>query len=164
MKKSDKKIEQNIRESLTQVCEIAQENVEGFEWISHKVHYGNVAGSIQITCMFTEFRNAKMAKHDEYLYQLIQQSLSLIDIDIKDIRRHVDFDNGNPYEKSKRSMAWPYWYSSPNILRLQWELSAFKVRPLIFFQHCSQSLQRDWVHQSIKSYTYIARHCLGRYV
>ena len=105
MKKSDKKIEQNIRESLTQVCEIAQENVEGFEWISHRVHYGNVAGSIHITCMFTEFHNAKMAKHDEYLYQLIQQSLSLIDIDIKDIRRHVDFDNGNPYEKSKRSMA-----------------------------------------------------------
>lgn len=66
----------------------------------------HVAGSIHITCMFSSnaaLRNARTAKHDEYLYQLIKQSFSLMDIHIKEIRRHVDFDSGDPYIKLKRS-------------------------------------------------------------
>ncbi|ACA88309.1 hypothetical protein [Shewanella woodyi] len=107
MKKSDKKIEHNIREALTQVCETALENVEGFEWLTHRVHYGNVAGSIQITCVFgssSELSSAKSAQHDEYLYQLIKLALSSIDIDIKDIKRHVSFECEDPYTKSKRTL------------------------------------------------------------
>ncbi|MFT5705009.1 MAG: hypothetical protein ACI8SK_000963 [Shewanella sp.] len=106
MRKSDKKIEHNIRKTLTQVCEIAQENVEGFEWLTHRVHYDNVAGSIHITCTFNsiaELRKARADKNDEYLYQLIKQHLSKININIKDIRRHVDFDSEDRYVKSKCS-------------------------------------------------------------
>ena len=95
MKKTDKKIEHSIRETLTQVCETAQSNVGGFEWLTHSVHYGNVEASMRITCIFDthlDVSNVKIFKHDEYLYRLIKQALSSIDINIKDIKRHVHFD------------------------------------------------------------------------
>ncbi|NRD73145.1 Fis family transcriptional regulator [Shewanella sp. VB17] len=95
MKKTDKKIENSIRETLTLVCETAQNNVDGFEWLTHSVHYGNVEASMRITCIFdtnSALSNIKISKHDEYLYQLIKQALSSIDIHIKDIKHHVYFD------------------------------------------------------------------------
>ena len=39
MRKTDKKIDNNLRIVLTEVCEIALKEVTGFQWLTHLVDY-----------------------------------------------------------------------------------------------------------------------------
>lgn len=48
MRKTDKKIENNIRISLTKVCEQALKEVDGFLWLTHTVNYSKFPESLQI--------------------------------------------------------------------------------------------------------------------
>ncbi|WP_076410323.1 Fis family transcriptional regulator [Shewanella sp. UCD-KL12] len=95
MRKSDKKIENSLRESLTQVCEQALEQVEGFEWITHLVNYDNFPQSLKIICVFDTNEQLSAAlenKQDEYLIKLIQQALTKVSIKVKDLSAKVSFD------------------------------------------------------------------------
>ncbi|BAJ02403.1 hypothetical protein [Shewanella violacea] len=95
MRKSDKKIENSLRESLTQVCELALEQVEGFAWITHLVNYHKFPQSLRIVCVFNtnaELSEAKANKQDEYLIGLIEQELAKVAIKIGDLTNKVSFD------------------------------------------------------------------------
>lgn len=78
MRKSDKKIDNNIRKTLTNVCEIALEQVDGFKWLTHFVNYDNFPESLAIVCVFdtkSDLAKARVTKHDEFLISLIVDSL-----------------------------------------------------------------------------------------
>lgn len=95
MKKSDKKIENSLRESLTKVCELALEEVEGFEWITHLVNYDRFPQSLKIICVFNTNEQCAAAisnKQDVYLVQLIQQELAKAAIKVKELSSLVSFD------------------------------------------------------------------------
>ena len=95
MKKTDKKIENAIRKSLTEVCEIALKDTDGFEWITHLVNYSNFPKSLSIICVFdtnVALSNLLSSGKDEYLYQLIKDKLVAASIPINDIRQQVSFD------------------------------------------------------------------------
>ena len=95
MRKSDKKIENSLRESLTQVCEQALEQVEGFEWITHLVNYDNFPQSLRIVCVFNtnaELSDAIAKKQDEYLIGIIEQALAKVAIKVGDLKGKVSFD------------------------------------------------------------------------
>lgn len=95
MRKSDKKIENNLRESLTHVCELALEHVEGFEWITHRVNYDKFPQSLSIVCVFNthaELSDAITNKQDKYLVGLIELELAKVAIKVGDLKSKVSFD------------------------------------------------------------------------
>lgn len=87
MKKSDKKLENNLLKALTEICEQALDDIEGFKWLTHQVSYNNFPASLQISCHF-------QAEHDEstpqttgadkQLCRLIKDKLAQYSIAIKD--------------------------------------------------------------------------------
>ena len=66
MRKSDKKIDNQIRAILTDLCESYFETIDGFKWLTHIVNYSNFPSSFKIICIFEQ-------KND------IEQFLSLTD-------------------------------------------------------------------------------------
>lgn len=95
MRKTDKKIDNTLRVLLTEVCDSALENVEGFKWLTHLANYDNFPGSLSVICIFNtnlKLAQAKSLKRDDYLRNLIKQKLDCADIKIHNITKHVSFD------------------------------------------------------------------------
>lgn len=94
-RKTDKKIDNNIRKTLTNACEIALEQVDGFKWLTHFVNYDNFPESLAVLCVFdtkADLAKARVTKHDDFLISLIVESLLSEGIKLKDARRAVTFD------------------------------------------------------------------------
>jgi hypothetical protein len=95
MRKSDKKIENNIRITLTEVCETALKNFNGFEWLTHVVNYSNFPASLKVICVFdsndnlSSFINSNSCKE---LNLLIQKKFFDMGISYKSITNHISYD------------------------------------------------------------------------
>jgi hypothetical protein len=103
MKKSDKKIDNALREALTHVCETALESVDGFVWLTHLVNYNAFPNSLKIICVFeTDLAlvSAYDAKQDDYLCSLINNELSDVNIKLNKLRQQVSFDTEEACERS----------------------------------------------------------------
>ncbi|MFT7299907.1 MAG: hypothetical protein ACI89Z_000359 [Porticoccus sp.] len=95
MRKIDKKIENSLRLSLTEVCEAALENINGFRWLTHFANYDNFPSSLSIVCVFntnSDLADTRSSNKDDYLRDLIKQKLENEKIKVRDIRQHVSFD------------------------------------------------------------------------
>ena len=91
MRKTDKKIENALRQALTEACEVALDNHEGFQWLTHFVSYSDFPASLSIVCVYD--KNSHLAKTDkEGMRALIKEKLASIDIKLKDCRQQVHFD------------------------------------------------------------------------
>ncbi|MEZ0148114.1 MAG: hypothetical protein AB9Q19_02160 [Candidatus Reddybacter sp.] len=96
MKKTDKKNEKAIREALTEVCDIALDEVAGFQWLTHLVNYSRFPDSLSVVCVFateTDLANALLAKHDDFLRSVIREKLSAVGIALQDTSQQVSFDS-----------------------------------------------------------------------
>ena len=106
MRKTDKKIENIIRKALTDVCELALKDVEGFKWLTHVVSsYKDVPASLLITCVFeTEKSLSHCLKGDlkPYFQNLIKDNLMAVGIDVKNIKQQVYFDSEEACEQYHR--------------------------------------------------------------
>ena len=95
MRKTDKKIENQLRITLMGACEIASRQIIGFQWLTHLVDYSNFPRSLNVICVLdtnenldrfmTENRNNK-------LNDLIQEKLFEIGICINNIANHISYD------------------------------------------------------------------------
>ncbi|NRB40818.1 MAG: Fis family transcriptional regulator [Pseudomonadales bacterium] len=102
MRKTDKKIEKQLSLLLTEVCDIALNNISGFEWLTHQVNFKTLPDSLVITCIFStleELEAAKKEKNDLYLAKLIQQKLDTSGIKIKRPDKQIRFDSEEACEK-----------------------------------------------------------------
>lgn len=102
MKKSDKKIENTLRETLTEVCEVALKELAGFRWITHLVNYSAFPKSLSIVCIFDtdkDLSNLRTSCGDDYLRKLIKERLAAVGIPIKDIQRQLSFDTEEACKK-----------------------------------------------------------------
>jgi len=103
MRKTDKKIENSLREALTEVCELALESVAGFRWLTHKVtDYKTLPESLSILCVFEttdELSKALETNQDQFMYQLIKEKLSVVNMDVKNVKQQVRFDSEEACEK-----------------------------------------------------------------
>ena len=83
MKKTDKKIERQIVDALTDVCELALDDVLGFLWLTHSVDYKAVNRSLTITCVFESdevLTQSRVNGGCERLVLLIRKYLKQVDI------------------------------------------------------------------------------------
>lgn len=92
MRKTDKKIDNALRVVLTQVCDIALEQYEGFAWLTHIANYQDFPRSLLIVCVF-DTHQQQLNANKESLRLLIKQKLATIDIQLKDIPRQIRFDD-----------------------------------------------------------------------
>lgn len=94
--KTEKKIDNTIRVTLTDVCEQTLGNVDGFEWLTHQVNYTNFPASLLITCVFDteEHRlGAQAGGEAAQLQRLIQVKLLKVGVKFKALAQQVVFDS-----------------------------------------------------------------------
>lgn len=105
MRKTDKKIDNNLRVALTEVCEKALEEVTGFKWLTHTVNYARFPESLKITCVFetnADLAKAKATQDDERLIRFIKEELAEINLDLKNIKQHITFDTEETAHSKQR--------------------------------------------------------------
>jgi len=103
MKKSDKKIDNALREALTNVCEAALGSVDGFVWLTHLVNYNAFPHSLRIICVFDtdeSLSKAITAKQDDDFYTLISRELNKANIKVNKLRQQVSFDTEEACERA----------------------------------------------------------------
>ena len=95
MKKSDKKLENTLIKALTKVCEAAQNDVNGFKWLTHFANYNNFPDSLAVVCVFdtnADLLRAMRETKDHYLRNLIQENLAAAGIRFTATSQRVTFD------------------------------------------------------------------------
>lgn len=96
MKKTIKKLDNNVVKALTQACETAKNWDIGFAWLTHTARYEQFPGSLMVTCVFEQdhaVQHLAVSEQDLKLRRLIQSELLKVGVRVKDIRRHVCFDS-----------------------------------------------------------------------
>jgi len=104
MKKTEKKLEKSIINSLTTVCETAKIEVRGFEWLTHTVDYNNFPKSLMIYCIFDtedDIRNAIDAGGTTLIIQLIKKEFSLLSINTSNIASNVLFKTEDGFKRTQ---------------------------------------------------------------
>ena len=102
MRRTDKKIDNNVRKALTTACDTALENIEGFKWLTHTAKYDCFPGSLMVTCVFdTEesLDRAYQQELDAYFRKLIQGSLLKVGVKFKHVQKQVRFDTEEACER-----------------------------------------------------------------
>jgi len=93
MRKIDKKIDKQICEVLTEVCEVALTKNSGFQWLTHLVNYSSFPRSLKVICIFDTNENLENFKtnngHLEF-NATIQKALAGIGISINNAQISYD--------------------------------------------------------------------------
>jgi hypothetical protein len=102
MRKTDKKIDNQLRLVLTDVCEMALKEIGGFQWLTHVVNYANFPNSLKVVCVFDTNTNlAFFMSHisKSELSCLIDQKLQQVGITLKNVGDHIVYDTQQNCEK-----------------------------------------------------------------
>lgn len=102
MRRTDKKIDNNVRKALTIACDTALEHVEGFQWLTHTAKYDCFPGSLVVTCVFDTDNALKQACDqalDTYFRKLIQGSLLKVGVKFKHAQKQIRFDTEEACER-----------------------------------------------------------------
>jgi hypothetical protein len=103
MRKTDKKIDNQLRIALTEICESALKEFAGFQWLTHLVNYSNFPKSLKVICVFDTNDNLKrfMATgSDQELSSLMQKKLFEMGININNMTKHISYDTQQDCDKS----------------------------------------------------------------
>lgn len=95
MRKTDKKIDNQLRLVLTDVCETALKEINGFQWLTHLVNYSHFPKSLKVVCIFDSNDNLSdfMSKgNSKDLESLIQIKLAEIGVNVKNVSDHIAYD------------------------------------------------------------------------
>ena len=95
MRKTDKKIDNQLRLVLTEVCETALKEIDGFLWLTHLVNYSHFPKSLKVVCIFdtneslSDFISTASSKD---LESLIQLKLAGINVNVTNVTDHIAYD------------------------------------------------------------------------
>jgi hypothetical protein len=95
MRKTDKKIDNQLRQVLTDVCEIALKKVVGFQWLTHLVNYADFPKSLKVICIFDTNENLDnylQSNCKQELLLLIQAELKKMNVNFKNTAKHISYD------------------------------------------------------------------------
>lgn len=101
MKKTHKKIENNLRIALTHACEHLKEITEHFCWLTHDVNYNAFPKSLTVSCYFTDkqaLQSVTDSELNDVVRTTIKQQLAVIDIATFDQNKQIEFLNENENE------------------------------------------------------------------
>ncbi|WP_371185500.1 Fis family transcriptional regulator [Thalassotalea maritima] len=96
MRKSDKKIDNQLRQVLTDVCEMSLKDIHGFQWLTHTVNFSNFPSSLRIVCVFDTNENRQRylsSEHKQRLQSRIKGEFDALGIALKHIAKHIVYDS-----------------------------------------------------------------------
>lgn len=93
MRKNDKKIDNKLRQALTEVCDYALQHSDGYQWITHSVNFEKFPESLIITCIFSDQQSAEHAQQQGTLLNMIQQKLKDVAIDLHQSNKQIRFES-----------------------------------------------------------------------
>ncbi|MCL9776085.1 Fis family transcriptional regulator [Vibrio methylphosphonaticus] len=95
MRKSDKKIENQIRDVLTDVCEDTLKGYEGFLWVTHTVKFCSFPQSLKIVCVFEtnqDRANFLMGEGQLHVSSTIQKAFGKVGVQLKNADKQISYD------------------------------------------------------------------------
>jgi len=95
MRKTDKKIDQQLTRVLTQFCEQTCKGIQGFVWLTHLVKYTNFPHSLKVVCVFDTNKNLELFMQDKRHITLatqIESTLKGADVRVSNMMDHVLYD------------------------------------------------------------------------
>lgn len=98
MKKTDKKIDNALRQALNDACEELLRWNDGFQWLTHFANYQNFPTSLSVVCVYDTNANLHAAD-TEAVRSKVGEKLAAINITIQQIQRHVSFDTEENCER-----------------------------------------------------------------
>ena len=102
MRKSDKKIDNQLRTVLTRVCEEALKSIDGFQWLTHTVNYTQFPESLKVVCVFDSNDNLNLYQQSEHRHSFESMIADvLVDTGIKktSLKRHLAYDTEENCER-----------------------------------------------------------------
>ncbi|UUO25505.1 Fis family transcriptional regulator [Colwellia sp. M166] len=96
MRKSDKKLDNQIIKALTEVCHHALEDIDGFQWLTHTVNFDNFPQSLKVVCVFdsnSSLTDYEKSETNHYLTTLIASKLTSIGLALNNINNQVELDS-----------------------------------------------------------------------
>jgi len=95
MRKTDKKIDNQLRLALTDVCETALKEIDGFQWLTHRVNFSDFPKSLKVVCVFDtdeQLSTFTLNNSKHSLTSLIQVKLNEIGVKLKNVSDHILYD------------------------------------------------------------------------
>jgi hypothetical protein len=95
MRKSDKKIENQIRDVLTDVCEGTLKGFDGFLWVTHTVNFSSFPQSLKIVCVFDTNQgrtNFLEGSGQQKVAAVVQSAFNQVGIKLKNPDKHISYD------------------------------------------------------------------------
>ena len=95
MRKTDKKMDNNICRVLTDVCENVLKEYVGFQWLTHLVNYSDFPKSLKIICVFDTNENlARFLEGDasQDLRKTMHAKLLPIGVKVNDLGSQIHYD------------------------------------------------------------------------
>jgi hypothetical protein len=95
MRKSDKKIENQIRGVLTEVCEDTLKGFDGFLWVMHTVNFSSFPQSLKIVCVFEtnqDRANFLVGDGQQHVSKTIQRAFNRVGIQLKNVDKQISYD------------------------------------------------------------------------
>ncbi|USD99772.1 Fis family transcriptional regulator [Vibrio sp. SCSIO 43133] len=95
MRKSDKKVENLIRDVLTEVCEGTLKSYDGFLWVTHTVKFGSFPQSLKIVCVFEtnqDRANFLMGEGQQHVSTAIYEAFSKVGVQLKNVSKQISYD------------------------------------------------------------------------
>ncbi len=108
MRKTDRKIDNELRVGLTDVCEQALKDIAGFQWLTHTVNYDDFPNSLKVVCVFDSNENLKhylQSDDNQALVSFIQSKFKTMDIKHIRIVDYLSYDT----EENCRQQHNGYW-------------------------------------------------------
>lgn len=93
MRKTDKKIDNQLRQVLTATCDFALQNTQGYQSISHTVNYNQFPASLVVTCLFDDQQHADNAMQERELLAHILEGLNSMSVNLKSPQKQVRFQS-----------------------------------------------------------------------
>lgn len=92
MKKTHKKIENNLHKRLTIACENIKDLTPSLSWLTHNVNYDNFPQSLSINCYIINKESINLIENsnlDLMIKQIIKNQLKLIGIDNFNVNKQI---------------------------------------------------------------------------
>ncbi|WP_440903192.1 Fis family transcriptional regulator [Catenovulum sp. SX2] len=93
--KQIKQLDKQIVKQLTQVCHIAQNEIDGFVWLTHTVDYANLDKSLKVIFVFatTEQQASAEGEYANKMKAWVVEYLQPLEIKLYNADKQIQFDS-----------------------------------------------------------------------
>jgi len=95
-KRDQARLERRLAATLTEACETAKAQIEGFSWLTHEIDYAAFPSSLLVVWVFdteAQKERALAAGQGARMVELTAVALGEADVSVSPVAAHVQFDS-----------------------------------------------------------------------